>query len=332
MFPKKLTTARVHSPQLAKERARDARLQRQKAELLLKNAELKEKLLEAQLATKRARINKLKKLVRSNTLPAQATLTAIKRDVRRQMVRARAHAHRVKVRTPADVEHVEIVRHKTQVPAVSGPLGRLATINSAHSVNTQPSKATQSLVGSYVKACKPGQGCHVAYLPETEEHWDEERHTEQVMESGLPLPIGPTRRVPVDVKGGGDLLAKPLTDTLRPEQEHTIYGVYTGTFLGPHDPDFADNFVPIKHTALSADKTAAPWDKEHGVHSGLHVAFGDEAAGDEEGEEDEEGLETVQGFNGTHHDVYEAMPLSGAEHFDWKKVCVHVCVCVCVCV
>jgi len=100
------------------------------------------------------------------------------------------------------------------------PLARFAKLPAGQTY-TQP----QQLAGKYVKACEKGRGCHLVYLPETTKHWDDAKHTEVVMESGLPLPVGPTARKPVSA------LATPFRDTARPEPDHSIYGVFTGSFF-----------------------------------------------------------------------------------------------------
>jgi len=265
--------------QEALEREHETAVLQQNAKLQLENAKLRQQMLIAKLAAKRARINEMKEQVRTGgfrlkgrgLLPLPKTAKA--RPPPSRSTRAskgavqRRHRSKVEVSSPLGVRFVAKdpfvmkrpastadvlakvtsprgeeweARKPMALPAASraSPLGWLGAAK-PKPARRREVKPTQKLVGQYVKACEKGKGCHMVYLPETMEHWDAANHTEKVMESGLGVPVGPARRVPISP------LANPQRDTARPEPDHSIYGVFTGSFFGPGDKDFQDNFVPL---------------------------------------------------------------------------------------
>ena len=258
---------------------------KQNAMLKLENARLKEQMLESRLAAKRARIGEMKAKVKAGDFHFKGFhLKARGLKAKRAKAGARParaskrgstplhalHKGKVKVKTPFGVRFVSkdpfVLKHrnsladaKVPLTKVTSPLGvewegkrpsalpevrtrsplRWLAAAPAVSRRRHVKEPTQKLVGKYVKACEKGRGCHMVYQPESVEHWDAANHTEKVMESGLGVPIGPVRRVPISG------LQNPLRDTARPEPDHSIYGVFTGSFFGPSDKEFSDNFVPI---------------------------------------------------------------------------------------
>jgi len=202
------------SDRLEKVRARARKEAEQIAELKLQNAKLKERLLKTKLQARRASIGELQAKFKAGDYSGLTDLPNYGLD---QLI------------------------HRPDAPVIAMAAGQTYL------------KHTLQLAGDYVKACQKGLRCHRRYRPETQQHWDKAKHSMIEMESGLPLPVGPGRRVAISA------FTNPMRDTARPEPDHSIYGVYTGSFFGPSDHHFADNFVPVLNTSLHPSSLPQVW-------------------------------------------------------------------------
>jgi hypothetical protein len=273
--------------QLAQERARARKEKVQNAQLQLENAKLKEKLLRAKLQARRASIGEMQAKVKAGDYSLTGLPHIAGRRAAKSARATRAHRGKHAVAPPRGVRFVS--KDPFAAGAQQAPLVRLAKLPAGQAYK----KHAPQLAGDYVKACQKGERCHRVYRPETVEHWDKAKHTMVDMESGLPLPVGPARRVPITA------LTNPGRDTARPEPDHSIFGVYTGSFFGPSDKQFSDNFVPIQHTALGEEHTIAPW------------LASDTATTKEGGKADMAALPSVQGN--------ASRPLFFFEFFFWQR-------------
>jgi len=271
--------------QLAQERQHADAEAHRNAELQLQNQELREQLLQSHLATKRAKIEEMKEQVKAGHFSRARRTNKVKVHtpevtfVSKDPLNLQQHA-----KDPFNMHTARKMAAKRQGVGAQSPLAQIAP--------------SQLLAGKYVKVCSQGKRCHRGYLPETLQHWRDAHHTEEVMERGLPLPVGPTTRRRMSALGS------PSHDTPRPEAKHSIYGVYTGSFFGPSDSRFADTFVSAKDSGLEGHDALAPW---------LRSSDKEEEGGAED---------TMDAMNGTrkvYGDVYDLLPLSGAKKYDSKQ-------------
>ena len=238
------------SDQLEKVRARARKEAEQIAKLKLQNAKLKERLLKTKLQARRASIGELQAKVKAGDYSGLTDLPNYGLD---QLIHSPdAPVIAMAAQAPAAAASKGGVQFVSEDPFASGrasPLVHLAKLPAGQMYL----KHTPQLAGDFVKACQKGQRCHRRYRPETQQHWDKAKHSMIEMESGLPLPVGPGRRVAISA------LTNPGRDTARPEPDHSIYGVYTGSFFGPSDHRFADNFVPVLNTSLHPSSLPQVW-------------------------------------------------------------------------
>ena len=239
------------SDQLEKVRARARKEAEQIAKLKLQNAKLTERLLKTKLQARRASIGELQAKVKAGDYSGLTDLPNYGLD---QLIHSPdAPVIAMAARAPAaEALKKGGVQFVSEDPFASGrasPLVHLAKLPAGQTYW----KHTPQLAGDLVKACQKGQRCHRRYRPETQQHWDKAKHSMIEMESGLPLPVGPGRRVAISA------LTNPGRDTARPEPDHSIYGVYTGSFFGPSDHRFADNFVPVLNTSLHPSFLPQVW-------------------------------------------------------------------------